>query len=156
MSFWRKRRLDYSQITKNLFVGRMPTKNDADTLSKKGITLIINMRAGRKLHKIYSPKTITPAWVRTWDSRLMPIYPSKLVPCVKLSLEVIHSGGKVYVDCRVGRHRSAVAAAAILIAQGNKVDDVLQLLKEKRTIIDTDKAHINKAIQRFADYWNKK
>lgn len=151
--FRKKIKLDYSIISKDLIVGRTPNKYDSEELDKLGVKLVINMRAEKKLPELHYGRTITSVWVPVVDSRFFPIMPHKLMPGVERSLETIHSGGSVFIGCRHGRHRSAVMAAAILIAQGMEINEVLHLLGQKRDAIDTEKKHIKNAINRFYNYW---
>ena len=48
---------------------------------------------------------------------------------VNAALDVIHHGGKVYVHCAHGRHRSVAMGAAILIAQGMPATEAMELIK---------------------------
>ncbi len=149
------KKLDYSQITKQLYVGRTPSQKNIDQLANLGITLLINMRIEKPLRVNHRTGDLDVMWLPSFDNRYLPIKPNKLVPVVERSLKVLQSGGSIYVGCRRGRHRSAVMAAAILIASGYTIEDALKLLKERRLVIDTNKPHIKRAIVNFADYWHK-
>lgn len=148
-------KLDYSMVTPNLFIGRAPRKYHFNELVDLGVTLVINMRIERRLSRVYFGKQLKSLWVPVFDSRFFPIHYSSLTPAVKKAVQEIGRGGKVYVGCRQGRHRSAVMSAAILIASGHSLESSLKLLKKARAVIDTDKPHINKAIREFANHWQK-
>ncbi len=149
-----KRTLDYSNITDQLLIGVTPRVKDYIVLKSLGIKLIINMRADRYAPARRDRKLIKTVWVPTFDSRLIPIRPDYLAPTVKLALDIISGGGKVYVYCRKGRHRSIVMGAAILIAQGFSVDETIKIIKNHRQNADPDKRHIKQAIIDFAKFWS--
>jgi protein-tyrosine phosphatase len=73
---------------------------------------------------------------------------------VHAALEVIHSGGKVYVHCAHGRHRSVAMGAAILIAQGMDAHEAISLIKEHRSAADPNVFYIRRRILLFARRWN--
>lgn len=148
-----KKTLDYSNITDRLMIGVTPKNIDYLTLKSLGVKLIINMRAERYAPRFRNRKFIKTVWVPTFDSRLLPIRPNRLVATVKLASGIINNGGKVYVYCRRGRHRSVVMGAAILIAQKFTVQDSVKLIKNNRKIADPDKQHIKRAIVDFAKFW---
>ena len=133
-------------------MGTTPHRHDYNLLKELGVKLVINMRAGKKVRRIKTlPMPIV--WVPTLDSRFFPIKPSRLIQAVGLCQNVIRDSGKIYVFCRVGRHRSLVMCAAILISQGYTAEEAMHLIKSKRAAADPNASHIKKAVYRFEKWW---
>jgi protein-tyrosine phosphatase len=65
------------------------------------------------------------------------------------------SGGKVYIHCARGRHRSVAMAASILIARGWTPEQAMELIKERRRIADPRASHIRPRILQFARRWKR-
>jgi protein-tyrosine phosphatase len=63
------------------------------------------------------------------------------------------NGGKVYVHCARGRHRSVAMGAAILIAQGLDAESAMSLIKEQRVVADPYIFYIYRRIRMFARKW---
>lgn len=152
MNFWNRRQpLDFTLVSDQLFVGVTPRGRDYEALQKQGVQLFINMR-------VEKPTWPKPGmlWIPSFDSRLLPIRAKRLMHAVKTSQAILKRGGKVYIYCRHGRHRSVVMAAALLIAQGQSPSRAMQTIKDKRLVADPEKTHIRKAIYEFADYWKQR
>ncbi len=145
--------MDFSQITDTLFIGDTPEPDDYDILRKLGVRLIINMRFDHRLDPDRGDPPVTILWLRTFDMPLLPIPLGALRRGATAALKTIAEGGKVYVHCRVGRHRSVAMAAAILIALGYTAEAAMQVIKQRRDIADPDAWHIRWRIQRFAATW---
>ena len=105
--------MNFSQITDNLFIGTTPRRKDYEVLRGLGVRLVINMRLthGSKPH--FRDLHIQYLWLHTFDNPLIPIPLRAFTRGVNAALDVIHSGGKVYVHCAHGRHRSVAMGAAI-------------------------------------------
>ena len=93
-------------------------------------------------------------WLRTFDNPLIPIPFRAFMRGVNAALEVIHHGGKVYVHCAHGRHRSVAMGAAILIAQGMSAADAIELIKKRRLAADPDIFYIRRRIHFFERRWH--
>lgn len=151
-----KNQLSFDTITDNLLVGRTPRIDDYMLLQTLGVELIINMRAERFAVPRRARRSIRTIWIPTIDHRLFPIHSQHIVRAVEDAADVMSGGGKVYVYCRAGRHRSVMMACAILIAQGYSIESSMALLKNKRLVADPERAHIHKAILEFANYWQSR
>jgi protein-tyrosine phosphatase len=92
-------------------------------------------------------------WLPTFDFPLLPMSLTMLQRGVIAALEVLEAGGKVYVHCSKGVHRSVAMAAVILIAQGHSMSEATQLLKARRAVADPDVWYIRRQIRRFAELW---
>jgi dual specificity MAP kinase phosphatase len=145
--------MDYSQINDALFIGTTPSRADYDLLRKLGVQLVINMRFLRGHGPARGQPAVEYLRLRTFDNPLLPIPTAALMRGTRRALGVIGRGGKVYVHCSRGRHRSVAMAAAILIAQGMKPEHAMQLLKKKRAVADPGAAHIQARILDFARCW---
>jgi len=147
--------MDFSQITNDLFIGTTPTATDYDILRDLGVRLVINMRFMRGPHPDSHPEALNFLWLRTIDSPIILIPIQKLFQGTQAALETIHNGGKVYLHCAKGRHRSVAMGAAILIAQGHAPEIAMQLIKKQRPIADPGMFYISSRILQFAKQWQK-
>jgi protein-tyrosine phosphatase len=144
---------NFSNITDDLFIGTTPLAGDYDGLRELGIRLIINMRLMHGPFPDAHHEPIKLLWLRTFDSPFFPIPISKLVTGAKAALETIQSGGKVYVHCAGGRHRGVAMGSCILIAQGYKPEEAMQLISKRRPYADPEIYYIRARILRFAQVW---
>lgn len=142
--------MNFSQITDSLFIGDAPGTADYPLLHDLGVRLVINMRLEKRLAPDPHQPPLNFLWLPTADNPLLliPIY--LLKRGVRVALETIRSGGKVYAHCAKGRHRGVAMGAAILIAQGYDADQAMQLIKVKRPIADPDIFYIRSRIVKFA------
>ena len=147
--------MNFSQITDDLFIGNMPTRNHYDQLRELGVRLIINMRFSRAPHPDYHEEPISTLWLRSLDNPFFPISIHKLIRGAHAALETIHHGGKVYVHCAYGRHRGVAMGACILIAQGFDPFAAMKLIAERREVADPFAYYIKPRILKFAEQWNK-
>ena len=147
--------MDYSKITDDLFIGTNPLVSDYHFLYDLGVRLIINMRWDHPPEPNPHDLDLKLLWLRTIDNPLFPIPIDKLVQGAQAALETIQAGGKVYVHCAYGRHRSVAMGAAILIAQGYSPREAMDLIKAKRSAADPDIFYIRRRILRFAQRWKK-
>jgi len=147
-------RMNFSQITDDLFIGKTPSVRDYDVLRELGIRLVINMRLIRGPYPDLHHTPIQFLWLRTIDSPFFPIPIAKLILGAQAALETIHAGGKVYVHCAGGRHRGVAMGACILIAQGYDPHAAMQLIKERRAFADPFAYYIKPRILKFALEWS--
>lgn len=145
--------MDFSRITEDLFIGPMPTAADYDLLHGLGARLALNMRFTRRLPAGLSRPPVEVLWLPSLDNPLFPIPLKLLTRGARAALSTISDGGKVYVHCVYGRHRSVAMGAAILIAQGYTPHDAMSLIKEKRPQADPDAFYIKSRILAFAKRW---
>ena len=146
--------MNFSQITDDLFIGTTPRRKDFETLRGLGVRLVINMRFTRGPKPRFRDLQIQYLWLRTFDNPLIPIPLKALTRGVNIALEVIRGGGKVYVHCAHGRHRSVAMGAAILVAQGMEPHAAMDLIKEQRSAADPHVFYIRRRILLFARRWN--
>ncbi len=146
--------MNYSAITDNLLIGTTPRTRDYDLLRQLGVRLVINMRFGRKPFRDLGHPPLDSLWLRTFDSPLLPIPIRYLFRGVHASLDVMKRGGKVYVHCAYGRHRSVAMGAAILIAQGYSPDAAMSLINARRAVADPQAFYIRRRILLFARRWS--
>jgi protein-tyrosine phosphatase len=146
--------MNFSQITDNLFIGTTPRRKDYAVLRDLGVRLVINMRFLRGTKPRLRDFHMQYLWLRTFDNPLIPIPLRALTRGVNAALDVIRGGGKVYVHCAHGRHRSVAMGAAILIAQGMPSRDAMELIKEHRSAADPDIFYIRRRIHFFERRWN--
>jgi dual specificity MAP kinase phosphatase len=147
--------IDFSKITNDLFIGTTPLSEDYASLHDLGVKLVINMRFGQKP---YPNNTLVPMdilWLKTFDNPIILIPMRKLLTGVHAAMDAIAKGGKVYSHCAKGRHRSVAMGAAILIAQGYKPQDAMDLIKKQRPISDPGLFYIRSRIFRFAALWSE-
>lgn len=147
--------LDFSQITRDLFIGVTPQSADYSLLWENGVRLIINMRFGQSPYPHPDPGSmpIDILWMRTFDNPFLPIPQKYLLTGTHKALETISKGGKVYSHCAKGRHRSVAMGASILIAQGDSAKDAMAVIKQQRPISDPYIFYIKARIQQFERLW---
>ena len=146
--------MNFSQITDDLFIGSMPDASGYETLHDLGVRLVLNMRFARRLPAGLPQPPIDVLWLRTFDSPFIPMPLDKIIQGVHAALETISKGGKIYSHCAVGRHRSVVMGAAILIAQGHSPKSAMDIIKEKRAVADPDVFYIKNRILAFSRRWH--
>ena len=146
--------MNFSQITDDLFIGTTPHRKDYDVLRALGVRLVINMRFTRGPKPRFRDLQIQYLWLHTFDNPLIPIPLRAFTRGVNAALDVIHNGGKVYVHCAHGRHRSVAMGAAILIAQGMSANEAIELIKERRIAADPDIFYIRRRIHFFERRWH--
>ena len=142
--------MDVSQITENLFIGTTPEPADDNRLRELGVTLVINMRFERRPYPDSHNPPMQRLWLPTFDTPLIPIPMGALRKGVRAALGAMDAGGKVFVHCAAGVHRSVAQAAAILIAQGSMMPEAVALIKTQRTVADPDIWYIRRRIEKFA------
>ena len=145
--------MDYSQITKNLFIGTTPFTEHYAELREMGVALVINMRFERRPRLDPGSPPVRSLWLPTFDTPLIPIPIHVLERGAKAALQVINAGGRVYVHCAAGRHRGVAMGAAILIAQGLSAAGAMQLIVQRRAVADPYTWYIRRRIERFAQRW---
>jgi protein-tyrosine phosphatase len=148
--------MNFSQISESLYIGNMPYTHDYDVLRELGVKLIINMRVERQLEPDHHDPPVSILWLPTFDSPIIHIPVRTLKKGVAAAQETIDAGGKVYVNCAQGIHRSVAMAAAILISQGYSSQEAMQQIKLQRPQADPDAWYIKKQILNFERDWNKK
>jgi len=139
--------MDYSRITKYLYVGKTPFLKDYTPLQELGIDLIINMRFE------YPPPRNAPIntlWLPSVDHPFIWIPIRLLNRGANAALEVLSQGGKVYTHCHGGVHRAVAMACCILIAQGHSSEEAMALVKAGRSKADPDIWYIRRQIVGFA------
>jgi protein tyrosine phosphatase (PTP) superfamily phosphohydrolase (DUF442 family) len=145
--------MDYSEITKQLYIGTTPKRPDYEVLRGLGIRLVINMRFLRGGRPPAGNPPIQYLRFRTIDSPLFPIPMQALLQGAQAAIAALRGGGKVYVHCSRGRHRSIAMAAAVLIASGQSASEAMSLIKRQRAAADPDASHIQPRILAFARAW---
>lgn len=148
--------MEFSQITDGLYIGTTPAQDDFGLLREIGIQLVINMRWEARPHKDIHTAPIESLWLPTYDFPLLPIPIPKLAQGTRAALETLERGGRVYIHCREGRHRSVAMGCAILIAQGMSASDAMALVKKRRANADPDLWYIRQRIAKFEMEWNRK
>jgi protein-tyrosine phosphatase len=148
--------MNFSKITEDLFIGTTPSTEDYNILRDLGVRLVINMRVEYRPRKDSHPTLLQLLWLPTFDSPLVPMSIKYLQRGAKAALETISSGGKVYVHCAGGRHRGVAMGACILIAQGQKAESAMHLIRSRRAFADPYAFYIRPRILKFARQWNEK
>jgi len=145
--------MDFSRINDDLFIGTTPLVEDYQHLRELDVRLVINMRWEYRLRPDTNAEPLAILWLRTMDSPFFPIPLRALQRGVKVALETIQSGYKVYAHCAGGRHRGVAMGAAILIAQGHEPEQAMELIKQHRPVADPYIFYIRNRIMRFAKKW---
>ena len=147
--------MDFSPITKDVYIGAQPDAAHAEALRALNIGLIINMRGELRPELIYTQPPFRSLWLRTYDFFLTPIRMRTLEKGTRAALAVIGQGQGVLVHCQRGRHRSVAMAAAILIAQGHTAHEAMRLIRAQRPVADPHIWYIRRQIEAFERHWEK-
>jgi len=150
------RRMDFSKITDDLFIGTTPFVQNYDHLRELGVRLVINMRLTHYPKADACAQPLSFLSLRTIDSPFFPIPIQKLQRGARAALEAISAGGKVYAHCAGGRHRGVAMGACILVAQGHDPQAAMRLIVERRLFADPYIFYIRNRILRFAREWQPK
>jgi protein-tyrosine phosphatase len=147
--------LDYSQITDDLYIGAWPTNVHLDTIQSLGVTVILCTILERVDKELGQPPLTLVMMPMTDAIPNHPYYPTKaLMRGVHAALDAFERGEKVMVFCKSGRHRSAATSACILIGQGYRADDAMELVESKRSEADLNPS-IRQRIERFEEEWRE-
>ncbi len=145
--------MDFSQITKQLYIGTTPKTSDYGLLHELGVSLVINMRFGvPPRHDLQTPP-MRSLWLPTIDSPIFPIPIRMLQAGVREAVKVISGGGIVYTHCSKGRHRGPAMGACILIALGKLPEEAMRLIKAQRPVADPEAWYIRRRIIKFSQNW---
>lgn len=147
--------MEISQITDDLFIGTTPSGADYDRLRELEVGLVINMRLERPPRRDRHRPPMPSLWLPTLDSPLIPIPMWALRRGVKAAQAAIEAGGRVFIHCQAGVHRSVAMAAAVLIAQGHPLQEAVERIKAGRPAADPDIWYIRRRIEKFDRLWNK-
>ncbi|MHB2017926.1 MAG: dual specificity protein phosphatase family protein [Candidatus Xenobia bacterium] len=144
--------MEVSKITDQLYHGTHPFAADYRVLKDLGIELIINMQARAGPHA-EPAEPITNLWLRTHDNPItrIPIY--VLAQGALVARTVMDRGGKVFVHCRQGRHRSSAMVGAILVSLGYTPEDAVKTIKAGRPRANPGQWYIRERIDRFGRVW---
>src|SRR5512138_2180731 len=133
----------------------MPSYMHYDMLRGLGVRLVINTRFSRGPETDRHHAPIELLWLPMIDSVFFPLPLDKLMQGTRAALDTIHHGGKVYVHCAYGRHRSVVMGSCILIAQGMSVEQATRLIKARRPAADPDVFYMKSRILKFDLLWKQ-
>jgi protein tyrosine phosphatase (PTP) superfamily phosphohydrolase (DUF442 family) len=147
---------NFSEITEYLYIGVQPAQGHYDQLRDLGVRLVINMRFNRRPAVDPHKEPIETLWLPSFDSPLLPIPISSLLRGAERAVDVISKGGKVYVHCTYGIHRSVAMGSCILIAMGYSISAAMDLIKERRPVADPYVFYIQRRIRRFAAEWDRR
>jgi atypical dual specificity phosphatase len=167
-NFWPKGSY-YNQINDDLVLGALPLKNKGHIEELKNLAKKENKELGvltivepweLEEHLLSSPVTL-----KDWDKQGVeqetisvedhkPLNFEELNKAVKFITDQIKKGKIVYVHCKAGKGRSAMAVAAYLIKtekfKNKDVAEVINFIKGKRPVITLDKNETKKQIlQKF-------
>ena len=108
------------------------------------------MRAEWPSPMIARQQLIQDIWVPSLDLPIGFVGQKRLLATAKQAKQVIDSGGKVYVFCHRGRHRSVAMTSAILLLQGYSLDEIYALFAQQRPVADLKRYQVRRAVHRFA------
>jgi len=122
---------DANEILPHLFLGSYFAAKDITALKKYGITHIVSMPIGIKLHYKHD---FTYLRFKTYDANEQDLisYFDLVADFIDI---VIKNNGTVLVHCMKGKSRSATMVAAYMIrSQGLSVENAVNIIQSKRPI----------------------
>ncbi len=143
---------DFSAITDQLFIAVRPRSHHVEHLRSLGVNLVLNM-VWFAPDKALSRPPFQVRWLPLIDHPWFPIPLWALRRGVEAALPVLAVGGKVFVYCRAGMHRSVAMASCILIARGMTADGAMDLVVERRAVADPHVPYIERRIRAFERDW---
>lgn len=144
------RAFNYSAITENLYIGTTPRGADYQHLKDLGVTMIINMRLEWPPLVMSRQRLFRVVWVPSIDSPYFPISQKRLLTAATKAAKEIKQDGIVYAHCQVGRHRSVIMAAAILILMGYDMQTIKKLVTTRRPVADFTASQVRDALSIFS------
>jgi hypothetical protein len=134
-----------SEIIIGLYVGSIDSTYDIKTLKSKGITHIISVLPGFTPPYPNDFKYMVINAMDDENTNLDMVFEDSN----KFIEDAFENRGNILVHCMMGRSRSATITAAYLIhAFGMNVDEVLLLMKNKRSIIQPNK-YFEKQLRKY-------
>lgn len=136
-----KRKFDYDEIRPGLLVGRQPRhKGDLEQLKSEGVTAVVTLNEDWELFVPDLGERSTKLGMKHLQVPTADFQGPELqstVQAVELVRQQLRAKGKVYIHCNAGRGRSAVVAAAYMLAEDSSADsepakEVLRVVKEMR------------------------
>jgi protein-tyrosine phosphatase len=146
---------DYSAITDQLFIAVRPRARHVENVRSLGVNLVLSTLWFAPVRELTRP----PFQVRRLPMIDFPLFPIPLWVLrrgVGAALPVLAAGGRVFVYCRGGRHRSVALACCILIALGMTADEAMDLVVAKRPIADPHARYIERRIRAFERDWHER
>ncbi|MFA5954927.1 MAG: dual specificity protein phosphatase family protein [Patescibacteria group bacterium] len=139
-------RLEYNQITDNIYVGTnqcCQTHFD-ESLKVLGLTADLSLEENR----IDEPFGVEfYLWLPVID--LTAPSPDQFVIGVQFLKTLVSLNRKVYVHCQMGHGRAPTIVAAYLISQGRSVSEAIAFIKERRPVIHLEDVQVV-ALQEYA------
>jgi protein-tyrosine phosphatase len=133
-----------SWITDYMLVGAQPDHADLELLRQAGVGAILNVRHHDSIGAARDVFNMSYAHVPMRDFST----PSarQLAECRAFIDEQRQTRVPVLIHCALGIGRSATVALAYLMVEGASLDDALDLLKRRRTLIQPSAAQIAAAV----------
>lgn len=148
--------IDISKVTDTLYVGSKISKDYVEEVKVLNFDLIISMIAQIPPDEIYNLPPFKTLWIRAYDTFFTPISTRQLLIGVEAALPVIQNKGKVLVFCLLGRHRSIIMSAAILISTGLTGEQASKLLIAARKVADPRRWYVRWQIEKFEKFWHRR
>lgn len=143
-----KQKFEFSQITKNIFLGTnlcCLDKTHIQALTDLGVSAEIDLE---KEKQNPTPEIPIYLWLPTIDK----IAPSveQIISGISLINEMVKLNKKIYVHCKYGHGRSPTLVAAYLISKGSSVSEAIETIKKARPEIHLNEIQL-KALESFSE-----
>lgn len=103
--------LDFHELLPHLCIGNVVTARNADALTARGITHVINVASE---HPNFHPEKFEYLRVALLDNPKQPLT-KHFDPVISFIDKVAESSGKVYIHCNAGSSRSGALAVAYIM-----------------------------------------
>ncbi len=133
MSLFRRHRpVDASEVMPGLLVGSAPDASQCAELSRRGVTLVVDLRAE------VANEGHWPAAVRVHRMPIVDHHAPEAAALAELARRVVaamRQGQIVLIHCHAGMGRAATAACAVLMELGYGLTEAYNTLRDARPII---------------------
>ncbi len=105
-------------------------------LVRLGVTHIINMQVEFDDRPLAKPYAVSVLHNPT-DDDFQPKPPELFQPAVEFALQALDDAdSKIFIHCAAGVHRAPMMTLAILRVQGLSLDDAMDLIQDRRYVVD--------------------
>ena len=145
--------MDLTWVTDRIAVGG-GIWNDRNMIDivREGVTHIIDMQVEFDDTRLAEPYGVRVLWNPT-DDDFRPKAPMLFRRGVEFAMDALEDPeAKVFIHCAAGVHRAPMMALAVLRAHGWSLEDAVDLIEEKRDVVDFADVYVQ-SVEKFMRQW---